>query len=242
MIFPDLPGAYQYIVNKDLPTLGVLRTLYRLDNTTFTHGRTNIKDEILPAFSEILAATKVQDETWERADGTFITKYDWSTFIRELDFHGIYGDNFGSWYIRPGRDYFNGNHLKQELTVHRESATGDAVELNVVHGSHYQVSSSATFPQGKLWGPWLWYLVSPGPYLYFDCLITDIELLNRIPAQKKMQQTELSKNSQLGLILGSITVTTSREVSYLAHSFYRMVVLLQVHQYSWVTTTPTFQL
>ena len=159
VIHPDLAGAYQYIVNKGLPTLGVLRTLFRLHNTTFTHGRTNIKDDLLPPYSDILAGTKVQDETWQRANGTFITKYDWSVFIRDLDFHGIYGSKFGSWYIRPGRDYFNGNHLKQELTVHRESATGDAVELNVVHGSHFQVTSSATFPPGKIWGPWLWYLV-----------------------------------------------------------------------------------
>ncbi|TVY15723.1 Rhamnogalacturonate lyase [Lachnellula arida] len=160
IIYPDQAGAYQYVENKALPTLAVLRTLFRLDNTTFTHGRTNIKDDILPPFSDILASTKVQDETWQRADGTFITKYDFSDFIRNLDFHGVYGSEFGSWYIRPGRDYLNGNHLKQELTVHRESATGDAVELNVIHGSHFQVNSSATFPVGKIWGPWLWYLNS----------------------------------------------------------------------------------
>ncbi len=160
VIFPGLAGAYQYIVNKALPNLAVLRTLYRLDNTTFTSGRTNIKDDLLPPFSEYGTATKVQDETWELADGTYITKYDFSATVREVDFHGVYGDDFGSWYIRPGRDYINGNHLKQELLVHRESATGDAVELNVIHGSHFQVTSSATFPVGKTWGPWLWYLVS----------------------------------------------------------------------------------
>ncbi|KAH6717243.1 polysaccharide lyase family 4 protein [Leptodontidium sp. MPI-SDFR-AT-0119] len=158
VLTPSLPGAYQYIINKSLPELGVLRTLFRLSNTTFTHGRTPIKDEPLPSFADILSGTKVQDETFQRPDGTYITKYDWSTFIREIDFHGVYGEGFGSWYIRPGRDYLNGNQLKQELTVHRETKTGDAVELNVVHGSHFQVSSQATFPAGKIWGPWLWYL------------------------------------------------------------------------------------
>ncbi|KAK0102170.1 hypothetical protein ONS95_001033 [Cadophora gregata] len=158
VITPNLPGAYQYIVNKALPNLGVLRTLFRLDNTTFTHGRTNIKDEELPSFADILSGTKAQDETFQRPDGTYITKYDWSTFIREIDFHGVYGNDFGSWYVRPGRDYLNGNQLKQELTVHRETKTGDAVKLNVVYGSHFQVSSQATFPVGKIWGPWLWYL------------------------------------------------------------------------------------
>ncbi|GME55056.1 putative rhamnogalacturonate lyase protein [Neofusicoccum parvum] len=158
VIFDDLTGAYQYFVNRDLPVLGVFRTLFRLDNQTFPNGRTNIKDEPLPAFAEFLNATNVQDETWERADGTFLTKYDWSAFIRDIDYYGVYGDDYGSWYIRPGTDYFNGNHLKQELIVHRESKTGDAVQLNVVHGTHFQASSSDAFPDGKIFGPWLWYL------------------------------------------------------------------------------------
>lgn len=117
VIFDDLPGAYQYFVNRDLPVLGVFRTLLRLDNQTFTNGRTNIKDEALPPFSLYGNATKVEDETWQLANGTYITKYDWSDFIRGLDFYGLYGESFGSWYIRPGEDYFNGNHLKQELIV-----------------------------------------------------------------------------------------------------------------------------
>ncbi|KAL3425122.1 rhamnogalacturonate lyase [Phlyctema vagabunda] len=158
VIYANLPGAYQYITNKALPELGVLRSLFRLDNGTFTTGRTSIKDAALPAYADILAATNVQDETWQRADGSYITKYDFSAPIRDIDFHGVYGPGFGSWFIRPGRDYFNGNHLKQELTVHRETKTGDAVELNVVHGSHFQVNSQATFAEGKIWGPWLWYL------------------------------------------------------------------------------------
>ncbi|KAF2141847.1 polysaccharide lyase family 4 protein [Aplosporella prunicola CBS 121167] len=158
VIFDDLPGAYQYFVNRALPVLGVFRTLVRLDNQTFTHGRTNIKDDAFPALAEIRAGTNVQDETWEKADGTFITKYDWSDFIRSIDYYGVYGEGFGSWYIRPGTDYFNGDHLKQELIVHRESSTGDTVQLNVVHGTHFMASSADAFPNGKIFGPWLWYL------------------------------------------------------------------------------------
>ncbi|GES65207.1 rhamnogalacturonase [Aspergillus terreus] len=158
VIFEDLVGAYQYFVNHALPTLGEFRTLWRLDNTSFPNGRTNIKDEPLPPLSEIVSSTKVQDETWERADGTYITKYDFTAWIRDQDYYGVYGDEFGSWYINPGKDYYNGNHLKQELMVHRESATGDAVQLNMIHGTHFQASSNDVFPEGKIWGPWLWYL------------------------------------------------------------------------------------
>lgn len=158
VIFDDLPGAYQYFVNRALPTLGVFRSLFRLDNETFPNGRTNIKDDVLPPFSLYAGAPEVQDETFQIANGTYLTKYDWSAFIRDIDFYGVYGSDFGSWYIRPGKDYFNGNHLKQELIVHRESATGDAVQLNVVHGTHFQASSADDFPDGKIFGPWLWYL------------------------------------------------------------------------------------
>ncbi|KKK17913.1 hypothetical protein P175DRAFT_0481919 [Aspergillus ochraceoroseus IBT 24754] len=158
VIFEDLAGAYQYFVNHALPTLGEFRTLWRLDNTTFPNGRTNIKDAPLPPLSAILSSTKVQDETWQLADGTYITKYDFAAWVRDQDYYGVYGDEFGSWYINPGKDYYNGNHVKQELMVHRESSSGDAVQLNMLHGTHFQVSSADVFPDGKLWGPWLWYL------------------------------------------------------------------------------------
>lgn len=165
MIFEDLAGAYQYFVNRALPELGEFRTLFRLDNATFPNGRTNIKDAPLPPFAEIMNSTKVQDETWQRADGSYITKYDFAAWVRDQDYYGVYGADFGSWYINPGKDYYNGDQLKQELTVHRESATGDAVQLNMIHGTHYQAASNDIFPGGKLWGPWLWYLVRIPPCL-----------------------------------------------------------------------------
>jgi len=146
--------------------------LWRLDNTSFPNGFTSERDEALPTLSDILAANKTQDETWQRADGTYITKYDFSTFLPSiqgnLSVWGVYGEEVGSWYIHGGKDYFNGDHLKQELMVHRESATGDAVQLNMVHGTHFMAVSNDSFAAGKTWGPWLWYLVSfslPFPFL-----------------------------------------------------------------------------
>jgi rhamnogalacturonan endolyase len=47
------------------------------------------------------------------------------------------------------------------MQVHRESSTGDAVQLNVVQDtSHFRVGAKTPQPMGKIWGPWLWYLVS----------------------------------------------------------------------------------
>ncbi|KAL1859734.1 hypothetical protein Daus18300_009456 [Diaporthe australafricana] len=160
VIHTGLAGAYQYFVNRAVPVLGEFRTLWRLDNTTFPCGHTSRRDEPLPPLSDYLPELKVQDETWARPDGSgYITKYDFSAFVREQTAYGVYGEGgVGSWYINAGKDYYNGNHLKQELMVHRESATGDAVQLNMIHGTHFQVSSSDVFPAGKVWGPWLWYL------------------------------------------------------------------------------------
>lgn len=108
VIYNDLVGAYQYFVNHALPVLGEFRTLWRLDNESFPNGRTTEKDGALPAFADYLTATKVQDETWQKADGTYLTKYDWSAFIREQDYYGVYGDEFGSWYIVSKSD----QHIK----------------------------------------------------------------------------------------------------------------------------------
>ncbi|KAF2429048.1 putative rhamnogalacturonase [Tothia fuscella] len=172
VLTPTLTGAYQYFVNRALPKLGEFRTLWRLDNATFTHGFTNSNDLPLPPLSDFRASTTIQDETWQRKDGTFITKYDLSTFMPsvegDLAFWGIYGklpngEGVGSWYIHGGKDYLNGDHLKQELMVHRESITGDAVLLNMIHGTHFQASSGDDFAEGKVWGPWLWLLNDGSP-------------------------------------------------------------------------------
>lgn len=118
VIFSGLAGSYQYFVNRALPVLGEFRTLWRLDNTTFPRGKTDRRDEELPPLSDYIDANKVQDETWLRPDGSgYITKYDFTAWIRTQTYYGVYGESFGSWYINPGKDYYNGNHLKQELMV-----------------------------------------------------------------------------------------------------------------------------
>lgn len=117
MVFDDLAGAYQYFVNKDLPSLSILRSLWRLNPLLFLNGRGYLKDAPLPDHSLYANATKVQDETWELADGTYITKYDFSDFVRERDFYGIYGPEVGSWFIHPSTEYYDASQLSQTLTV-----------------------------------------------------------------------------------------------------------------------------
>ncbi|KAL6712523.1 hypothetical protein ACN47E_000400 [Coniothyrium glycines] len=158
VMFPELAGAYQYFVNKALPDLSIFRTLWRLDPDRFTKGYTTSKNEDLPEWALYKNAPEVQDETF-LINGRYISKYDFANYVRERDFVGVYGNRSGSWYIHPSYDYFSGDHLSQTLTVHRESATGDAVQLNVVQDtSHFRVGAKTSQSAGKIWGPWLWYL------------------------------------------------------------------------------------
>lgn len=99
VIFNGLPGAYQYFVNRALPTLGEFRTLWRLDNATFPNAHNNIKDGPLPPLAEYVISTKIQDETWKTPGGDYLTKYDWSGFVRDQQYWGVYGEKFGSWYL-----------------------------------------------------------------------------------------------------------------------------------------------
>lgn len=117
VIFTGLAGAYQYFVNTGLSDQGEYRSLWRLDNATFTHGKTDKRDEEFPPLSWYTPETKVFDSTHILPDGTYTTKYDFTSFLRSLKYYGIYGKGFGSWYINPGKDYYNGDHLRQELTV-----------------------------------------------------------------------------------------------------------------------------
>lgn len=135
VLFTGVSGFYHYNVVKNLGQQGEVRSLYRLDPIQFTHGRTNIKNGPLPLIQDIKSGYKVQDETWQRSNGSYITKYDFSCFVRDLDFHGVYGEDVGAWIIAPGKDYYIGDQLKQELMLHRESSTNDAVLLHMYHGN-----------------------------------------------------------------------------------------------------------
>lgn len=168
-------GHYQYVINKNLGSQGEVRSLYRLDPTLFTHGRTQCRDDVLPPISDIQSGLNIQDETWQKRDGSYITKYDFSCFARGQEYHGVHGQGLGAWIIAPGMDYYIGDQMKQELMVHRETKTNDAVMLHYYHGefgcdlcnaelpmltagTHYMSDYTNDIPQGKMWGPWLFYI------------------------------------------------------------------------------------
>lgn len=169
ILFGGLSGHYQYVVNNNLDPQGEVRSLYRLDPNLFTNGKTPCRDAPLPPIQEIQTGFKVQDETWQQRDGSYVTKYDFSCFQRETPWHGVYGDKVGAWVIAPGLDYIRGDHLAQELMVHRESSTNHAVLLHMIHGrsgmrgladvgTHFTTTFSNDISKGKMFGPWLFYI------------------------------------------------------------------------------------
>ena len=126
-----MAGAYQYFVNRALPVLGEFRTLWRLDNATFTHGWTVERNEPLVPLFDIRGsnAKKVQDETWQRENGSFITKYDLATFLNVIEgepsIWGVQGklktkagsEGIGSWYIHGGKVSRHFRKLKMRITI-----------------------------------------------------------------------------------------------------------------------------
>ncbi len=109
-----------------------------------------------PTLSQILASKVLQDSTFQLADGTVYTKYDASTYVDEDKLHGVYNSSQGIWMISPSHEYVNGGPMKQDLTVHVEGSTGDAVLLNMLVSGHFG-TPGVSIPSGKIYGPWLVY-------------------------------------------------------------------------------------
>ncbi|KAJ5488804.1 hypothetical protein N7539_003694 [Penicillium diatomitis] len=95
-------------------------------------GRTDIKDEELPLLSDYLPQNKVQGERpgWGRMAAVTLP----SMTLRHA-------------------------HGTRTSLVRRESTTGDVVQLNMIHGTPFMASSKDLPPEGKIWGPWLGYLI-----------------------------------------------------------------------------------
>ncbi|RAQ97157.1 hypothetical protein A4R35_16580 [Thermogemmatispora tikiterensis] len=151
-------GLYSYFLATGIGTVGEFRTLYRVDGSIFRTGYNGVETAIaFPTLSQIQSATELQDSTYQLSDGTIYTKYDAATYLMSQDLlHGVYGNGYGVWLISPSHEYNNGGPLKQDLTVHVDSSTGDAVVLNMLISAHFG-TPEVTIPSGKLFGPWLVY-------------------------------------------------------------------------------------
>src|SRR5450432_385577 len=149
-------GLYSYFVATGIGTVGEFRTLYRVNGSIFRTGYNSVRSIAFPTLSQINSAKVLQDSTYQLADGSIYTKYDATTYVAQDKLHGVYGGGYGVWMISPSHEYVNGGPMKQELTVHIDSNSGDGTVLNMLSASHFGTPSVA-IPNGKIYGPWLVY-------------------------------------------------------------------------------------
>ncbi len=91
----------------------------RADSTLFDYHlvRDNMQGR-MPQFSEF--KKKIQDWTYQLADSSYYTKYDYSDYIEGRHVHGFAGTKSGKgiFVIQASHEYLNGGPTKQYNTVH----------------------------------------------------------------------------------------------------------------------------
>lgn len=151
-------GVYSYFITGNMGgPVGEFRTVYRVDPALFPNSFNSRRSGVTPTLAQIKAATVIEDSTYQLADGSIYTKYDWADYVLNDHVHGVFGSSNGLWVIPVSPEAYNGGPLKQELMVHIESNTGDATALNMLSASHFS-APAVTLPSGKIFGPWLVYL------------------------------------------------------------------------------------
>ncbi len=155
----NISGIYNYIVinNDNLYksyTFSEIRTVYRFDYFIMNmlyNGKLIQKSYL---YTYLKNKPLIQDETWQLDDGTYYSKYDLAGYIRELDFYGVYGKEYGAWIMNFSHEYFSGGPLKQDLLVHQ-----DSLMINYLNSTHFG-SKELIIPKNKwnkMYGPWLIY-------------------------------------------------------------------------------------
>jgi len=98
---------------------GQIRWGLRADSTLFDYHlvRDNIQGR-MPQFSEF--KKKIQDWTYQLADSSYYTKYDYADYIEGRHVHGFAGTKSGKgiFIIQASHEYLNGGPTKQFNTVH----------------------------------------------------------------------------------------------------------------------------
>jgi rhamnogalacturonan endolyase len=151
-------GVYSYFITGNMGgPVGEFRTVYRVDPGLFPNSFNSRRSGVTPTLAQIRAATVLQDSTYQLTNGTVYTKYDWADYVLTDRVHGVYGSSYGLFVIPVSPEAYNGGPMKQELTVHVESNTGDSTVLNMLSASHFS-APAVTLPSGKIFGPWLVYL------------------------------------------------------------------------------------
>lgn len=162
----DVAGCYNYAIVKgsasSLP-LSEARMGLRVSPSTFTYAYVN--DDLqapLPTPAQMTVGgdggcTEVTDATYQLADGSIYTKYDYAAFQKDDAVHGIMGNQVGVWMINPSTEWLNGGVMRQDLTLHATDTS--PILLRHFHGNHFGGTSVLySDAKEKMYGPHLIYV------------------------------------------------------------------------------------
>ncbi|MFO1477503.1 MAG: polysaccharide lyase family protein [Verrucomicrobiota bacterium] len=156
------PGFYVFILAErragDPPEhVGQVRWSFYLDPARFNYQLAS-DDEQGPV-PDLKNARTLQDATYELADGSVYTKYNYCVYLEDDWVHGMCGTNTGSqgvFIITPSAEFLQAP-TKQEITVH----AGPIIHRFLASG-HFEPRelSSPAIPDGwtKACGPWFVYV------------------------------------------------------------------------------------
>lgn len=119
-------GIYCFLVESHLASdpagdLGQTRWGLRADESLFDYHL--VRDTIqgsMPAMKDLEDGKKLQDWTYQMADGQIYTKYNYADYIEGRYVHGMAGTSsgLGIFVIQPSHEYLNGGPTKQYQNVH----------------------------------------------------------------------------------------------------------------------------
>ena len=228
-----LSGIYSYVkvknTQKETISIANMRTVYRFIPSITNKATNGEKEGLLPLYADLQKLTEVQDETWRFPNGTYFSKYDYATYIRDHSYRGVFGGGYGAWMLLASHEYYSGGPLKQDLHVHQ-----DALIINCLTASHYGTNKLIAPPKwSKLFGPWL---------IYFN-KGTDDEVKADAIRQSKVEQSlwpyKWMNEKTYPLIRGTIKgrVTGPDRIMVVLHSSLTEKFDLQTLGYTYNTET-----
>ena len=218
-------GVYTYIIVNGTPTSSSVnvkeaRVCTRL-NSGFLNGYVDdVMQGRIPSNEEMAYAeknTQTQDATYEMADGSVYTKYNWAQFIDSDLFHGLMNHKVGVWNIPVSYEWLNGGPMRQELTVH---ATGKSpITIQMLQGEHLGGAAQAyTDGERQIFGPFFIYVntgesqaemisdarrealaqKSQWPFQWFD---NELYPLDRATVRGRIELTNHARPSSMKVVL-----------------------------------------
>ncbi|KAL1506859.1 hypothetical protein ABEB36_006143 [Hypothenemus hampei] len=204
----EMDGFYQWLKvqnnGNETVKMSEFRMVYRLSKSLMPYINNMRRNGVSP--NNFNSMPTIQDTTWQLTDGSYWSKYDYVSYIRETPWFGVYGGGVGSWVISPSREYHGGGPLKQELLTQHES-----LMCHYLTSKHFGTLEFDTKPGwSKFYGPWLLYINSGDN----EMVVEDVARQAKIEIDQWpynwMEDSDFP--IERGTVMGSVTGQLSAEV------------------------------